>query len=107
MTTNIEDAISEIRGMSEKTSKLVSRTKRLIEVLDTQTNAVIESMSRVKSVLGIEEKLCPICCKEQPTHCIDTCHHLYCHICCRKALRSGKCFICRQEVTAMFKVFLN
>ena len=107
MAANIDDAVAQIRALSEKTNKLVSRTRRLLEILDTQTQVVSESLSRVKTVLGVDEKLCPICCKEEAHHCIDTCHHMYCHACCHKALRSGKCFICRKDVTAMFKVFLN
>ena len=107
MAANIDEAVAEIRQLSEKANKLVSRTRRLLEVLDTQTKVVVESIARVKSVLGVDDNLCPICCKEPAIHCIDTCHHMYCHACCHKALRSGKCFICRKEVTAMFRVFLN
>ena len=107
MAANLDEVISGIRDISDKTAKLVSRTRRLIDVLDLQTQTVLDSMVRIKGILGIDEKLCPICTANPPTHCIDTCHHLYCHACCKKALRAGKCFICRGEVTAMFKVFLN
>ena len=107
MTANLGEVVGQIREMTEKTNNLVSRTRRLLDVIDTQTQIVVESISRVKKALGIDEKLCPICSIEPAHYCIDTCHHLYCHTCCHKVLRAGKCFMCRQDVTAMFKVFFS
>ena len=104
---NFEDLVSEIQGLSEKAARLVSRTKRVVDSLENQTKVVLDQMQKIKKTLGIQEKVCPICANRCPTHCVDTCHHMYCYSCASRCLRPpSKCFVCRQTVTAIFKVFV-
>ena len=104
--TDLDSVLTEIDGLSEKTHELVSRTRRLISTLDTQTKIIRESTSKVKEMLGVETKLCSICAKDALTHCVDNCHHVYCRSCCLVALRSQRCHICRAPVVSMFKIFM-
>ena len=107
--TNIDDVVHEIKNMSDKTMKLLTKTRRLIDNLDDQARVVMEHMTKIKKMLGVEDKKCPVCASEinPPNYCLDPCHHMFCGSCSSKCLRPpAKCFICRQLVVARFKIFL-
>ena len=104
--TTFDTLVLELKTVAEKSNKLMSRTKRLCENLDNETKHLMETMGRIKKILGIEDKLCPICCRDKPLFCIDICHHLMCELCAKRCLRSTKCYICRANATAIFKIFI-
>ena len=106
---NFDDVVHEIREMSEKTSKLITKTRKLIDTLDHETRIVVDHMGRIKKILGLEDsKKCPICMTEVPTYCVDPCHHLFCSTCSLRCIRppSARCFSCRQPVTGRFKIYI-
>jgi hypothetical protein len=107
--TNFEDLVHEIKHFSDKTVKILTKTRRLIDTLDDQTRIVVEHMDRIKKILGVDNKRCPVCMSSvnTPNFCVDPCHHMFCGSCSSKCLRPpSKCFICRQPVVARFKVFI-
>ena len=57
MTGNLDEAVVQIRQMSEKTNKLVSRTRRLLEVLDSQTKIISDSFTRKKDTWNRRETM--------------------------------------------------
>ena len=101
--------MAELRKLNEKTDRILSKTRKLIQELDCEAQLVMEHVNKVKSMLGIPESHCCICFKQEPTHCMDPCHHVLCYDCANKCLRSSarKCFVCRQPVTSIFKVYTN
>ena len=103
----IDVALTELGRLNEKTDKLLSHTRKLIQDLDSEARAVKDHLKRVKQMLGIPETACCICFKQEPTHCLDSCHHVFCYACATKCLRSSskKCFICRQVVNSIFKIY--
>ena len=109
MDINFDDVVHEIKTVSDKTVKLLSKTRRLIDTLDDQTRIVVEHMTRIKKMLGFNEKKCPVCMSDisPPNYCLDPCHHMFCGSCSSNSLRlPAKCFVCRQPVVARFKVFI-
>ena len=105
---SLDAALIELGKLNEQTDKVLCRTRKLIQELDSEARFVKEHLNRVKTMLGISsETHCIICFKQEPTHCLDTCHHVFCHECATKCLRSSarKCFICRQAVTSIFKIY--
>ena len=104
---SIDVTLAEIDKLNQKADKLLARTGKLIKTLDSEVQVVKEHLNRIKSMLGIAETNCCICFKNEPTHCMDPCHHVLCYDCANKCLRSSarKCFVCRQQVTSIFKVY--
>ena len=104
---SLDVALTELGKLNEKTEKLLNRTRLLIRELDVEAKAVQEHIRRVKALLGIPESHCCICFKQEPTHCLEKCHHVFCYDCANKCLQSNarKCFVCRQPVTSIFKVY--
>ena len=102
----MDAAIRELKKMNEKTDKLLSRTRKLIQEIDSEAQLVIEHVNRVKQLLGLTETHCCICFKAEPSHCLEPCHHVFCYDCANKCLRNSarKCFVCRQAVTSI-KIF--
>ena len=68
----IDVALTEIGKLNEKTDKLLCRTRKLIQDLDSEAHAVKDHLKRVKQMLGIPETACCICFKHEPTHCLDS-----------------------------------
>ena len=61
--TNLDDVVHEIKNMSDKTMKLLTKTRRLIDALDDQARVVVEHMTKIKNMLGVEDKEMPSMCK--------------------------------------------
>ena len=103
---NLDELVFEVHELTEKSARLMSKSKRLLENIDNQCELVVKHSHKLKKLLGTV-KPCPICCKDSsnPDYCIDICHHIMCEACAKRCLRSEKCFICRSNVNAIFKVF--
>ena len=104
---SLDVALMELGKLYENSDKLLTRTRKLIREIDVEARCVKEHLSRVKSMLGIKGFTCCICFKQEPTHCLEKCHHVFCYDCANKCLRTSarKCFVCRQPVTSIFKVY--
>lgn len=102
---NVEATIREVRGLTEKYNKLLSKSKSLITNMDGHVQHVTEHLSEIKKLLGLESVTCSICCKDKITHCVDECRHCFCETCARRCMR-GRCMVCRANVTAIYKIFL-
>ena len=106
MGTNFDDVVYEIHTMSERTSKVVEKTRKLINMLDEQTKILIQSKKKIQAMLNIKDRTCSICQEREATHCVGLCGHTYCRSCASRSLRSpSKCFICREPVSTMFKIY--
>ena len=106
VASKFEDAIEEIKQLSEKSHALVTKTRKLIANLESETKSVQRHMDKIKKILGFEEKTCPVC-SGRPDHCIEKCHHLFCKTCASRMLNHPprQCYVCRSPVLAMFKIF--
>ena len=104
----LDEAFAEIDKLSKKTHELICKSRELVATLDDETRLVKKHISKIKQILGFEEKQCPICCERNPNYCIDRCHHLFCRQCASRMLNVDprQCFVCRQAVHAMFKVYV-
>ena len=103
---SLDTALIELGKLNEQTDKVLCRTRKLIQELDSEARFVKEHLNRVKTMLGISETHCTICFKDEPTHCLSECHHVFCHKCATKCIRPPrKCFVCRQPVTSIFKIY--
>ena len=103
----IDSVVDEISVLGDKAEELLTKTQKLIFTLDSETKKMRLHMSRIKKLLGFEEKRCPICAKGVPDHCLESCHHCFCRTCASRMLNAPprKCFICRGNVLASFKIF--
>jgi len=103
----IDHVVEEIVDMGEKAEQLLVKTRKLIITLEHEAKRLQHHMSRIKTMLGFETKVCTICAKGIPDHVVDHCHHVFCEQCASRMMNIAprKCFVCRSPVIAMYKIF--
>ena len=97
--------IQEVRSLNDRYNKILGKSKKLMEAVDGHAEQIAEHLENIRRLLGIDNLICSICCKDRVSHCVDTCHHCFCQGCARRCMRD-RCMICRQPVTSVYKIFL-
>ena len=106
VASKFEDAVEEIKLLSEKSHALVTKTRKLITNLESETKSVQRHLEKIKKILGFQDTKCPIC-SGRPDHCLENCHHLFCKTCASRMLNHPprQCYVCRAPVLAIFKIY--